>query len=201
MIAISSYLSYRYPVSENTMFDNIKSLLPGYYIAVDLNENKKTTKQYWDLPLTAAKEDLGEEYYIEKIRNLMLSSVRYRMISDVNIGAYLSGGLDSSIIVALMSKSNNGPVKTFTIGFEEENYNEFNYAKLVSDMYETDHHEILLSAEDYIENMIKLIKFKDAPLGIANEPALYVMSKELKKYITVVLSREGADEIFRGYGT
>lgn len=195
---ISSYLSYRYPIWDYTMFENIKSLLPGHYLEIE--SGKVKTKQYWDIPICKDKKDLGEDYYIQKTAELLESSVRYRMISDVPLGAYLSGGLDSSVIVAIMSKLTDTPVKTFTIGFEDDGFNEFEYAKLVAERYQTDHHEILLSSESYFENMIKLIRFKDAPLGVANEPALHVMSKELKKYITVVLSGEGADEIFGGYG-
>lgn len=195
---ISSYLSYRYPIGEQTLFDNIKSLPAGHYL--EISGGKIELKQYYELPIIEDRPDLGEEYYIEKIRELLKSSVRYRMIADVPFGAYLSGGLDSSIVVALMSQITEEPIKTFTIGFEEEGFNEFDYARQVAEMYQTDHHEILLTPADYIDNMQKLIGFKDAPLSVPNEPALHVMSAELKKYITVVLSGEGADEIFGGYG-
>ncbi len=196
--AISSYLSYRYPIGENTMFKNILSLPPGHYLKIDSARVK--LHQYWDLPIYEIKEDFGEEFYIENIRELLESAVRYRMISDVPLGAYLSGGLDSSVITSIMSRKGETSVKTFTIGFEEKGYNEFEHARRVADHCHTDHRQILLGAEDYIDNMLKLIRYKDAPLGVANEPALHVMSRELKKHITVVLSGEGADEIFGGYG-
>jgi len=122
------------------------------------------------------------------------------MISDVPFGSFLSGGVDSSVITALMAKNSSEPIKTFTIGFEEEGYNEFEYAKIIADKYGTKHREIVLSGKDYISTMEKLIEYKDAPLSVPNEVPLYLMSKELKKYITVVLSGEGADEIFGGYG-
>ncbi len=199
-LAISSYLSFRYPIEELSFFNNIRTLLPGYYIEIELTSGKYIVKQYWELPIISKKEDRGEEYYVEKIKEMVFESIKYRMISDVPIGAYLSGGLDSSIVTAVMSQFADEPVKTFTIGFEEKDYNEFKYARIIANMYDTDHHEILLSKDDYIRNMISLIRFKDMPLGIVNEPALYAMSKELKKYITVVLSGEGADEIFGGYG-
>jgi len=196
--AISSYLSYRYPIGENTLFKNIFSLQPGHYL--DISASDIVKKQYWDLPINIDKEDFGEDYYLRNVKELLENSVRYRMISDVPLGAYLSGGLDSSIIVSIMSKFSDNPVKTFTIGFADEGYNEFEYAKQVANMCSTDHHEIMLGSDKYIENMIRLIKFKDSPLSVANEPALYVMSQKLKQYITVVLSGEGADEIFGGYG-
>ncbi len=196
--ALSSYLSYRYPIGEQTLFSNIKSLTPGCYLRIRGHDVTKV--QYWELPVIAEREDRGEEFYQRGVRDLLAGSVRYQMRSDVPIGAYLSGGLDSSVTVALMSGFTREPVKTFTIGFDEPGYNEFAYAKQVSDRYRTDHHEITLSSSDYIDSMVKLIRYKDAPLGVPNEPALYVMSRELKKYITVVLSGEGADEIFGGYG-
>ena len=195
---VSSYLSYRYPISDMTLFEGIHSLLPGHYL--EISEGQVTRTQYWDLPVFDERPDRGEDFYIENIRALLESAVRLRMRSDVPLGAYLSGGLDSSAIVALMSKFSEHPVKTFTIGFEEEGFNEFDYASMVAEKYATDHHEILLGSGDYIDTMIELIRYKDAPLGVPNEPALHVMSRELKKYITVVLSGEGADEIFGGYG-
>ncbi len=197
---ISSYLSYRYPIKNLTMYKNIYSLEPGHYIEIDLNTKSYCIKQYWELPILRDIEDKGEDYYINNIREILNESVKYRMISDVPFGAYLSGGLDSSIVVAIMSKFSQLPIKTFTIGFEEEGFNEFSYAEQVAKMYNTEHYEILLRGENYIYEMINLIEYKDAPLGVANEPALYVMSRELKKYITVVLSGEGSDEIFGGYG-
>jgi asparagine synthase (glutamine-hydrolysing) len=198
LAGISSYMSYRYPIWDKTLYRNVFSLLPGHFLSV--RDGRMERIKYWDLPLFDSKNDLGEQSYIEGIQKLFESAVRYRMISDVPLGAYLSGGLDSSMVAAMMSRLGGDPVKTFTIGFEDEGFNEFKFARLVADMYSTDHHEILLSSEDYIENMIKLIRYKDAPLGVANEPALHVMSRKLKEYITVVLSGEGADEIFGGYG-
>ncbi|MTI29644.1 asparagine synthase (glutamine-hydrolyzing), partial [Xanthovirga aplysinae] len=197
---ISSYLSYRYPIGNQTLFDDIFSLKPGYYL--EIQEGKVNEKQYYELPIIREedKEDKGQDYYISRIKELLNSAVNYRMISDVPVGAYLSGGLDSSIVVALMAKNSKMPIKTFTIGFEEEGFNEFEYARMVSEMYKTEHHEFKLTASDYMKTMHQLIKFKDAPLGVANEPALHIMSRELRKYITVVLSGEGSDEIFGGYG-
>ena len=120
---LSSYLSYRYPIGEDTLFNKIKSLNPGYYLEVDGQIVKKY--QYWEIPINENNEDQGEEFYINRLREIMASSVKYRMIADVPVGAYLSGGLDSSIIVALMSSFMESTVNTFTIGFNEEGYNEF----------------------------------------------------------------------------
>ncbi len=200
LVGMSSYLSYRYPIHEYTMFRGIKTLLPGHYLEVDLIGKDYQIHKYWDLPMVIEDEDKGLSFYLYNLKRLLRESVKYRMIADVPVGAYLSGGLDSSIVVALMAKSSQQPVKTFTIGFEDQSFNEFNYATEIAQLYGTEHTEILLTSGDYFEEMCKLINYKDAPLGVPNEPALYVMSKELSKHITVVLSGEGSDEIFGGYG-
>lgn len=198
LYGISSYLSYRYVLGNETLFEDIYTLQPGYFLVCE--NGNIDEKQYWELPINPQKVDKGEEYYVQKLRELLTKSVKRRMISDVPLGAYLSGGLDSSIIVALMSEISDEPVKTFSVGFEEEGFNEFEYADLMAERYKTNHKEILLNAEKYMELMPTLIRYKDAPLSVANEVPLYEMSKELKKDITVVLSGEGADELFGGYG-
>ena len=198
--AVSSYLSFRYPILNNTFFEDIHSLAPAHYIK--LSKDNFEIIEYWNVAdkFKEQKEDKGEAYYQSKLQELLESAVKYRMISDVPFGAFLSGGVDSSVITALMAKNSDDPIKTFTIGFEEEGFNEFNYANIIADKYGTEHREIILSGKNYIETMENLIDYKDAPLSVPNEVPLYLMSKELKKYITVVLSGEGADEIFGGYG-
>jgi asparagine synthase (glutamine-hydrolysing) len=198
--AVSSYLSFRYPILDDTLFEGIHSVPPAHYI--EISNNSFIVKEYWNLAhkFKEQNNDRGEEYYIDGIKDLLESSVKYRMLSDVPIGSFLSGGVDSSVITAIMSNESLDPIKTFIAGFEEEGYNEFEYANQISKKFKTDHHEILVGGEDYIKSMEELIKYKDAPLSVPNEVPLYIMSKELKKHITVVLSGEGADEIFGGYG-
>jgi asparagine synthase (glutamine-hydrolysing) len=200
LTAVSSYLSFRYPILNDTFFDDVKSLAPGHII--NIKSNHVEIKEYWNLKdyIIGQENDMGEEFYINRLRELLLSSVKYRMISDVSIGAFLSGGVDSSIVAALMAQKSVNPVKTFTIGFGEDGYNEYEYANLIVNKFKTEHHEICLKGDDYFKVMEQLISFKDAPLSVPNEVPLYLMSKELKKYITVVLSGEGADELFGGYG-
>lgn len=198
---LNSYFQYRYIVGNETFFEGIYGLLAGHFLKFKQEEKSLIIKEYWHLPLIAEKKDRGEDYYIQKTRELILKSVEKRMISDVPLGAYLSGGLDSSIIVSAMANlKKREPIQTFTIGFKEEGFNEFKYATLVAEKLKTKHHEILLEAKDYFREMENLIRYKDAPLAVPNEVPLYLMSKELKKYITVVLSGEGADELFAGYG-
>ncbi len=199
--AVSSFLSFRYPILNDTFYQGIVQLPPGHFMAIDDKGNGEP-QVYWSVTDTLASEseDRGEAYYLHQLERLFSSAVSYRMIADVAVGGYLSGGVDSSAVVAEMAGFSDTPVKTFTIGFEEDQFNEFEYARIVANRYQTEHHEILLSKGNYLDTMQELIAFKDAPLGVPNEVPLYRMSQTLKQHITVVLSGEGADEIFGGYG-
>jgi len=194
---ISSYLSFRYEIGEQTVYREIKKLLPGHYMM--LKDRELKIKQYWELPM---KKLSAKEISYKKAKNKILrkleNSIRYRMISDVPLGAYLSGGVDSSAVVSIMSKYSTEKIKTYTIGFSEEN--EFDFARIVANKYNTLHKEITIDTETFFRTLIELIREKGAPLGVPNEIPLYIMSKELRKDITVVLSGEGADELFYGYG-
>ena len=199
--AISSYLSYRYPIGNQTFFKNVNELAPGHILR--FSSRGVQIKKYWDLPIGTRKHsngDLPEEEYTTRLRELINNSVKYRMISDVPVGAYLSGGVDSAALVSVMSQYSDSPVRTFTIGYEAEGYSEFAQAREVAKRCNTVHTEILQQAEDYLELMEKLIRYKGAPLAVPNEVPLWSLSKELKQHVTVVLSGEGADESFFGYG-
>ncbi len=189
LLGVSSYLSYRYTLEDETLFENVFSLSPACYIQVDLDSLTTKKFRYWALTKKKPK--------IKDVRKNVELAVTKRMVADVPVGAYLSGGLDSSVVVAVMANQCNN-LKTFTVGFKESN--EFDYAKKVSDRYRLDHKEVIMTQEEYFDTVLKLIRYKDLPLSMPNEIPLYIMSKELKKDITVVLSGEGADEIFMGYG-
>jgi asparagine synthase (glutamine-hydrolysing) len=199
--AISSYLSFRYPIQGDTFFRGINVIPPATMISLRGNRIEAIDR-YWDLSnfVLGKGHYLSESDCLEEIDKIFSSSIRYRMIADVPVGAYLSGGVDSSLVVAKMASLAGRNVKTFTIGFEEEGYNEFEYSRIVADQYETTHKEIVIDSSQYFAEMEHLIGIKDAPLSVPNEVPLFLMSKELKKDITVVLSGEGADEIFGGYG-
>ena len=145
------------------------------------------------------KHDPGETVVLEATEKLLKDAVRSHMVSDVPVGAYLSGGLDSSTLVGLMAEMSPHPIKTFSIGFSEDGFNELEEARLVAWHLGTDHTEILMNETEYI-GLLEVILHKDAPLHVPNEVPLYALSKELKKQVTVVLSGEGADELFGGYG-
>ena len=196
--ALSDYLSYRYVLDGSSFFSGIDSVSAGTNMI--LQDRNLKEENYWQLPIIKDKEDLGEYSARESLAELMQSSVDYRMISDVPVGSFLSGGLDSSILVSLMAEKHPDPIKTFTIGFNDEGFNEFDHARSVSEHCGTTHKEITLNANSYLNSLEDMIRVKDSPLAVPNEIALHVLSKVLKKDITVVLSGEGADELFGGYG-
>ena len=196
--SISSYLTFRYTYGDRTFFENIKKLLPGHTMTIDIDGNR--TAKYWSVPNNKSKKDFGEKYYIENVRCLLSKAVERRLVSDVTLGALLSGGLDSSIIVALMSKISKEKVNSYSIGFDEEGYDETKFAEIVASHCSTNHSSLMLSQEDYLKDLNKMIIQKDAPLSIPHEIALFKICEVLKQHTTVVISGEGADELFAGYG-
>ena len=172
--------------------------MPGHTMAFD--SYGVSISKYWEIPFFDKKEDLGEQYYLDKTEELLEKAVERRLVSDVPLGALLSGGLDSSLIVAYMTKYSPDRIKTYSIGFDEEGYDESNYAKIVAEHCGVEHLSIKLKQSDYIDQLTKTIRHKDAPLSIPHEVALLNVCKELKKHTTVVISGEGADELFGGYG-
>jgi asparagine synthase (glutamine-hydrolysing) len=199
--AVSSYFSFRYPILHDSFFEDIQSLPAGHYLEIHEN-GTSCLKEYYNIShlYSASHKDLGEEYYKETLAELLEDAVKQRMIADVPLGTYLSGGVDSSILTKYVHSLSSSPTRSYIIGFENEKYNEFSYANLLTQNTDIQHREILLSPDDYMNSMEKLIQLKDAPLSVPNEIPLYLMSQELKKDITVVLSGEGADELFAGYG-
>lgn len=197
--AIDDYLANRYVREPYTFFKNIFQLKSATYIHFDKDLNKKET-QYWNLPALNFSSSYNLPDLIEQTDEQLQKAFNRWFIADVPVGAYLSGGVDSSLTTAILSKYAKQPISTYTIGFEADGFNEFQYARQVADIYKTNHKEILLKKEDYFEHWDKLIYYKDAPLAVPNEIPLAHMSSVLSKDITVVISGEGADELFGGYG-
>ena len=196
--AVDEYLANRYVRSPYTFFKNIYQVEPATYLIVDNNINVKERK-FWVIPEDFNTESkYNEEEILDEFESELVKAIKYRLISDVPLGTYLSGGVDSSLITAITAIEKGTGVNTYTIGFPE--LNEFKYSKIIADKYGTSHHEIVVNKEDYIINWERLIKYKDAPLGVPNEIPLALMSNKLKEKITVVLSGEGADELLGGYG-
>lgn len=196
--AIDEYLGNRNVREPYTFFENIKQVKCSCLITFNKNLNYKE-EQYWELPRLNFTNSFDEREIVEETGNQIELAINRWLISDVKVGAYLSGGVDSSLTTAYIAKSKN-TVDTYTIGFEDKGYNEFEYARLVAQKYNTKHREFILNKVSYLEEWERLIWFKDAPLGVPNEIPLSIMSTNLSKDITVVISGEGADELFGGYG-
>ena len=194
--ALLEYLTFRYTPTEQTIFKGIKKLLPGHYLV--LSRDKIKIKKYWDIE-SQNIENEPLQYHSERILELLKDSVKKRLMSEVPIGAHLSGGLDSSIVVALMKTLMDTEVKTFSVAFDaEEPFNESRYASMLADYYGTDHEEIMVKG-DAIKHLPSVIWHLDDLDSDPTMIAQYLLSELTKKKVTVVLTGEGADELFGGY--
>ena len=193
--ALDAYLILGYVPDPLSIFRNIKKLPPGHTLTY--KQGRITTQQYWDFNFEpeAAR---SEESYVEELRYLLEDAVQARLISDVPLGAFLSGGIDSSTVVALMAKSMGQPVKTFSIGFREDSYNELHYARLTAQKYGTDHHEFFVTPE-ICEVADDLVWHFDEPFADPSAIPTYMVSKLARQHVTVALSGDGGDELFGGY--
>lgn len=195
--ALDLFLTFEYVPAPHSIFENIFKLPAGHTLSID-GTGKLEIRQYWDLHF---HENGYHEQELEKgLLELLQDAVKIRLMSDVPLGAFLSGGIDSSCIVALMAQVMKEPVKTFSIGFKEGSYNELNFARTIAKHFKTDHKEFILepSALDLTENLVKHL---DEPLGDFSIFPTYLVSKMAREYVTVVLSGDGGDELFGGYDT
>ncbi len=193
---IPDLLIYGSIYGEETPFSGIKQLPPGHVLQVE--GDRVTLEAFWNLPDTPG-EHRSEEEERHNVLELLRRSIRRRLMADVPLGAFLSGGVDSSLIVALMSEMMDSPVKTFSIGFEEHGYNEFSYSRAVAERFRTDHHELLLDPSKFFDALPQLVWHHDEPIALAACIPLYFLSKATKGKATVILTGEGADELFLGY--
>lgn len=199
--AVYNYLSFQYNPLEETFFKGIWKLPPACYLKIKagIGHQEIIQKSYWSYQFNQPKtHDKNEE---EKLKVEVLTglenSVKAHMISDVPVGAFLSGGIDSAAIVALMSKHTDKKISTFTIGFD--GVSEMKEAREMADFIKTDHHEILLKSDEYLKELPKIVWHFDEPVADPSAVALYFLAKEARKHVKVVLSGEGADELFGGY--
>lgn len=193
--ALDEYLVYRYVPTPNTLFKNIKKLPAGHTLTYE--HGSISIKRYWYLPFLPTCHD-NEAAAIERIRTLIKDAIQVRLMSEVPLGAFLSGGIDSSVVVGFMSQMMSQPVKTFSIGFEEDDYSELPFARKVAEHFQTEHHEFLVRP-DLITMLPQLVWAYDEPFGDSSMLPTYYVSKLAHEHVTVVLSGDGGDEIFAGY--
>jgi asparagine synthase (glutamine-hydrolysing) len=192
--ALDAFLTFEYVPAPLSIFSKVKKLPAGHVLTLERGE--MSTRQYWDLRFCKLKAD--ERELSEALYDLLKDAVRIRLISDVPLGAFLSGGIDSSSLVALMSELMDRPVKTFSIGFDDPSYNELEHARTVAKHFATDHHELTIQP-DVVNLVSDLIRHLDEPLADVSIFPTYLVSKLARDHVTVVLSGDGGDELFGGY--
>ena len=197
--ALRLYFQFTYIPEPWSAFRAIRKVPAGSWMRIDAS-GATTQGAYWQLPVPVEQipEGLSEERMAAQIRDVFDESVRIRMIADVPLGAFLSGGIDSSSVVASMALQSSEPVKTFSIGFEESKFNELPYARMIADRYKTDHHEIVVRP-DAVDLVSKLVHHFDEPFGDSSAIPTYIVSQFAAEKVKVVLTGDGGDELFAGY--
>ena len=196
--ALPEYLALGYLSSEETFYSGIRKLMPGHTLEVD-NHAEVRVRQYWDLACRADESMRDEAYYVESYRNLLEGAVKSHLMSDVPLGVFLSGGIDSSAVAALMTKIRREPVETFSVGYTESSYSELPYARTVAQHLNSIHHEVFVSREDFFGALPKLIWHEDEPIVWPSSIALYFVAELARERVKVVLTGEGSDETLAGY--
>ena len=179
-----------------TAFKGIHKLPPGHLLEFERGEVR--IRKYWDLPQYATHQPASEEECLEELESRLAEAVRIRLISDVPLGAMLSGGTDSSTVVALMARASSKPVKTFAIGFKQADFDESQYARIVAEKFATDHHELILEP-DIVGTIEKLTRSLEEPFADSSMLPTYFISCLARQHVTVALSGDGGDELFAGY--
>lgn len=199
--AISLYFQRGYISAPHTIFENTYKLLPGHYLTVDLKTKNITTHKYWDVVdcYNKPKLDISFQEAMLETEMLMLSAFQYRMVADVPVGVFLSGGYDSTAVTALLQKNSSQKIKTYTIGFEDPKFNEAHHAKNVADILGTDHYEHVCTYKDTLDIVEQLPYIYDEPFGDTSAIPTMLVSKVARQHVTVALSADGGDEIFAGY--
>ena len=199
--ALPDYLANHATSGEETLFRGVKRLLPGHTLL--WRDGQVQIEKYWDVSFDkGAGEDSRrktDDEYVAEWSELFRTSVRLRLMADVPLGMFLSGGIDSSAIAAVMSGMVAEPIKTFSVAFAEREANELEYARMAARAFKTDHHEILITPEQFFEALPRLVWHEDEPLAHPSSVALYFVSRLAAEHVKVVLTGEGSDELLAGY--
>lgn len=201
--ALVDYFTYMYIPFPRTIFRSVRKIPPGHWMTVSFETAAGRSslgieqRPYWDLRYSP-DASLSEQDWVEGLREKINEAVRVRLMSDVPLGAFLSGGVDSSAVVAAMAAAQAGPVKTFSVGFEEEDFSEIEYARAVARRFGTDHHEEIVRP-DAVELLPKLAWEFDEPFADSSAIPTYHVSRMARQHVTVALSGDGGDETFAGY--
>src|ERR1051326_7830593 len=197
--ALPDYLANHATSGEETLYRGVKRLLPGHTLL--WRDGELQIKEYWDVSFSRTEDNgRSDKDYIAEWYELFRTSVRLRLMADVRLGMFLSGGIDSSAIAAVMSGMVDEPIKTFSVAFAEREANELAYARIVAEAYKTNHHEVVVSPEEFFGALPRLVWHEDEPLAHPSSVALYFVSLLASQHVKVVLTGEGSDELLAGYG-
>lgn len=200
---LPEHLAFGYSSGEETLYRGIRRLMPGHTLTLETQgpqAGKLQIRRYWDVPEPGAPEMRSEQEWIAECHRRLEETVRMRLMADVPLGMFLSGGVDSSLIAAFMKRMVSGPVKSFAVGYAEAEFSELSYAREVSNAIGTEHHEVRIGMEQFFNALPKLIWHEDEPITWPSSVSLYFVSKLASEQVKVVLTGEGSDELFAGYG-
>jgi asparagine synthase (glutamine-hydrolysing) len=196
--AIPEYLAFGYLSGEETLFRSIRKLMPGHTLELD-ESGTLHLESYWDLPETPPGRPQPAKYYVEKFRGLLEGAVSSHLMSDVPLGVFLSGGLDSSVVAALTARLRGSGIETFSVGYAETAYSELPFARQVASHIGSVHHEVVVGWSDFLETLPRLIWHEDEPIVWPSSVSLYFVARLARERVTVVLTGEGSDETLAGY--
>jgi len=196
--ALPEYLAFGYLSGEETFYNGIRKLMPGHWMEVN-EAGELKMEQYWDLDVSTTDAVRDESYYVEAYRDRLEQAVSSHLMSDVPLGVFLSGGVDSSAVAALMTKIRQSPIETFSVGYTEQAYSELPYARTVAKHLNSLHHEVLVSQTEFFDTLPRLIWHEDEPVAWPSSVSLYFVARLARERVTVVLTGEGSDETLGGY--
>src|SRR5712672_1983320 len=195
---LPEFLAFGYLSGDSTFYSGIRKLPPGHTMEIGLDGQPKI-RQYWDLDVSSTHESRDQSYYVQSYRELLEGAVASHLMSDVPLGVFLSGGLDSSAVAALMTKIRREPIETFSVGYGEQTYSELPFARMMADHIKSQHREVLVSEQDFFSALPHLIWHEDEPIVWPSSVSLYFVAKLARERVTVVLTGEGSDETLAGY--
>jgi len=196
--SLPEFLAFGYLSAEETFYEGIRKLLPGHTLEIGL-DGKPQIRQYWDLDASHVHQSRDAVSYVRGYRELLEGAVESHLMSDVPLGVFLSGGLDSSAVAALMTKIRREPIETFSVGYPEQAYSELSQARVVSEHIKSQHREVLVSEHDFFDALPHLIWHEDEPIVWPSSVSLYFVARLARERVTVVLTGEGSDETLAGY--
>ncbi len=194
---LADFSANRYTSGDETLFSGVRRLPPGHTLV--WQDGRVEIKQFWEVSFAKHENTLSDKQYIEQFDHLFRESVRLRLMADVPLGMFLSGGIDSTAIAGVMSKLVSDRIKTFSVAFEEREANELEYARMAARAFKTDHHEIVVSPQEFFDALPAMVYQEDEPIAHPSSIPLYFVSKLAAEHVKVVLTGEGSDELLAGY--